>query len=129
MVLILCLVLDHVVVNLRSVQVSLIIFVIESENGLLARSPLNIRRAPAVLRAVRLAKTLKPGIERLVVTHNGVIGFRCELVRIKVLNDPSLPSCTDGLLACLSSCEYLHVHHIVLLLPHLLIIVNSAQKY
>jgi hypothetical protein len=64
---------------------------------------------------VGLANTLKPSIDRPVMELNAMVSGGSELVRIKVFDHTSLPSCTDALLATFASSEHFHMDHIVLL--------------
>jgi hypothetical protein len=57
-----------------------------------------------------------------------VIGSGRKLVRIKELHDSSLPSCTNALLSCFSSCEDLDMHHVVLLLAHFVTVIDSRVE-
>ena len=78
---------------------------------------------------MRLADAFKPGIDAPVMPNYRMIRRRLKLIGVEVLHDPALPPCADALLACLTSCEDLDVHHIVLLFSHFWIIVDATVEY
>jgi len=80
-----------------------------------------------VLLAVRLADALEPGVDGPVVALDRVVGSGCEPERVEILDNTSLPTSPDDLLAIAR--EYFNVDHVVLLLAHLRVVVDTAQKY
>ena len=57
-----------------------------------------------------------------------VVGGRFELIRVEDLNLASLPSRSYWRLACLSSVEDLHMHHVMFLwLPWIIVIGRSVE--
>jgi len=53
----------HVLVDIWSIEISLIILIVYRENGLLSWRPLQIRAAPRVLGTERFADALEPGVD------------------------------------------------------------------
>lgn len=64
----------HVLVEIWSIKISLIIFIIYRENRLLTWRPLQIGAAPRVQRTERFADAFEPGVDRLVVVDHVVVG-------------------------------------------------------
>lgn len=58
-----------------------------------------------------------------------VVGRRCELIRVKVLNHAPLPSGANTLLACLSLSVNLNMNHVMLLLPTLGVVVGATDEH
>ena len=73
-----------------------------------------------------LADAFKPGVKRFVMELDRMVSSRLKLIRIEVLDDALLPSCTNGLLASLTTCEHLDMHHVMLLLPTLRVEVDAT---
>lgn len=103
------------IIKIWGIQICLIICILDWEDWFFAWSPLKIWGAPAVLRAVWLANTLKPCIKRSEMEFHRMVRGRVELERIKVLNYSSLPSGSDTLLSSFSSSKYLNMNHVMLL--------------
>ena len=59
---------------------------------------------------------------------DAVVGCGLEFVGVEVLDDAPLPAGPNRLLTSLSASEHLDVHHIVLLLPTLLVEVDSTVE-
>jgi hypothetical protein len=62
------------------------------------------------------------------VEFNTVVGLRLKLVRIEILNDSSLPSCTDGLLSSWSTSIDLNMDDVVTLRSQFSVIVDPAVE-
>lgn len=59
---------------------------------------------------------------------NRMITRRSKLERVKVLHNALLPPGANGLLAGLATSKYLNVNHIMLLLPHLVVVIDSTVE-
>jgi len=59
---------------------------------------------------------------------DAVVGFRFKFIGVEVLNDPSLPPGSNGLLSSGSSRENFHMDHVMLLPFELGVIVDPTVE-
>ena len=77
---------------------------------------------------MRLTDSFKPGVERLEVELDAMVGCGLEFVGVEVLDDALLPAGPDRLLSSLTASEHLNVHHMVLLLTTLGVEIYSTVE-
>ncbi len=81
-----------------------------------------------MLSAPTLANTLQPCINTLVVEVDIIVGGGFEFIRVKYLDDSSLPSCSDRSFSCVASIEDLDMDHVMFLrFPRGVIIGGSIE--
>ncbi len=82
-------------VKVRSIEIIFIVILVKAENAVFSWSPLKAATAPFMFRAVALANTFKPCVDRAVVEFDRMVGGRFKLIGIEVLYYSFLPSSSD----------------------------------
>ena len=118
-----------IVVNHWRIHIIFIIYLFRTKDRLFIWNPKEIPIFPFMCWTPASTNTFKPSINWFVVELNWVICFAFKLVRIKVLYNSSLPSGSNWLFTCWTSCEYLNMNHIVSLRSKFGIIVYSRIEY
>jgi hypothetical protein len=116
------------IVKQWSIEVTLVVPLLQCKNTVLAGSPLQIVTRPLVDCTMASADTIEPCFDWFKVELDAMVWFRLKPKTVKVFNRAPLPPRTNRLLPSLAPSVNLYMNHIMLLCLQLRVVICATVE-